>query len=512
MSDQEHAVRQVRGSSVLLIGRVISLCVNLLLQLLLVRYFTKEVFGAFAFAWATVEFGVFLVTIGLNKSLARYIPEYQEAGDRPRMRRMVLATMGVIFGTGCLAVAATYVAGGWMLEQGWLDPLSLRLLQILILLVPLDAVGFLFQDLFVAFEDITAVFVRRYVVAPGLRLAGVISVMVLGGDAEWMAVGYVAGGAIGLLLYLWLFRKLWRTKMQGNSTTDQPTQGFAVLLRYGVAVLFSQLGTVFRMTAVIYLLKIMCDSSEVGDYRAVLPFARLNLMVVDSFTLAFVPAATRLLMRREEHLIGRLVDTCVTWVTVLSFPIFLASFAFSTSLSTYALGANYADTWPIMSVLAVGFLAESMLGFAPFVLRAHAKLRPVLYADWAALLVNIVLALVLTPKWGALGAATSVAASSVVAAAAVMMAARRVNPTACRWLTIARLFGATAAIAGAVALLMWTWPIPLAAQALIAIVAVLIFLQCFRQRLVVDDVFPELRKYPFVSWFIPRNSQPVPEN
>lgn len=506
MSDQEHAVQQVRGSSVLLLGRVISLVVNLLLQLLLVRYFTKDVFGSFAFAWASVEFGVFVSALGLNKALARFVPMYQEAGDRARMRRAVAFTLAAVLSIGLGIIAGVLLLDGWLERNAWIDPQSLRLLRILIFLVPMDALGFVFQDLFVAFEDIAAVFMRRYVLSPGLRLTAVAGVMLAGGDAESMAYGYVAGGAIGLLLYLWLFYRLWRDKLQGESATvASAPPSLRKMASFGVAVFASQLGGVFRMIAVVFLLEFLRSSQEVGDYRAVLPFARLNLVVLENFTVAFVPAAARLLMRNEGRHIGRLVDTSSVWVTVFAFPVFLASFSFSPILSRYVLGGSYADTWPIMSVLAVGFLVETVLGFAPQVLRAHANLRPVLLADLTALLVNIVLALALTPAFGALGAAASVSISSIVSAVFIMIAARRVDPAACSWTTVGRLLAGVGTVSLAVAAIVFGLQPPLPVQVLLAVAGVAAVMFLNRRRLTVDDVFPELRRIPLVRWVIPRS-------
>ncbi|MFO0901904.1 MAG: oligosaccharide flippase family protein [Pirellulales bacterium] len=534
MNDKEHAVRQVRGSSVLLFGRVISLSVNLLLQLLLVRYLTKDAFGSFAFAWASVEFWVFVATLGLNKALSRYVPMYQEVGDWERLRRAVLRTLNTVLVAGLLIIGGVLASESWLETSGWVDPLSLRLLRILIFLAPLDALGYVFQDLFVAFEDITAVFVRRYVLAPGLRLAAVVGVMLAGGDAEWMAAGYVGGGVIGLVMYLWLFRRLWNEKMSPAAATarlaargaelaateaeaataagaeqEQVVPRMRELFRFGMAVLTSQLGGMFRMTAVIYLLQILRSNEEVGDYRAVLPFARLNLMVLDNFTVAFVPAVSRLLVRREDSMIGRLVDTSAAWVTALTFPVFLASCVFSPALTRYLLGANYADAWPVMSVLALGCLIESLLGFAPQVLRAYAKLRPVLFADVAALVINMVLIFLLAPKFGATGAAISVSVSSVIAAVTTMIAARRENREACRWRTVATMLAYIAGAALPTAAVLVFFEPPLVVQMGLAASAGLAFLALIRRRLTVDDVFPELRKIPFVNWLVPRPATPA---
>jgi len=46
----EEARAQVRGSAWLLIGQMVGIAINLSAQVLVVRYLTKESFGAFAFA------------------------------------------------------------------------------------------------------------------------------------------------------------------------------------------------------------------------------------------------------------------------------------------------------------------------------------------------------------------------------------------------------------------------------------------------------------------------------
>ncbi len=54
------------------------------------------------------------------------------------------------------------------------------------------------------------------------------------------------------------------------------------------------------------------------------------------------------------------------------------------------------------------------------------------------------------------------------------------------------------------------WDLPLVVQALLATGACLFVLQAYRRRLVVDDVFPEVRKLPFIGWLVPaRAPEPV---
>ena len=46
----EATATQIRGSSLLLFGRIISTAVNVVIQVVIVRYLSKTQFGAFAYA------------------------------------------------------------------------------------------------------------------------------------------------------------------------------------------------------------------------------------------------------------------------------------------------------------------------------------------------------------------------------------------------------------------------------------------------------------------------------
>ena len=64
--DRHHATtKQIRGSSLLLVGRLITVVVNYAVQVVIVRYLTKSDFGAFAYALSIEAFVETLIALGL---------------------------------------------------------------------------------------------------------------------------------------------------------------------------------------------------------------------------------------------------------------------------------------------------------------------------------------------------------------------------------------------------------------------------------------------------------------
>jgi O-antigen/teichoic acid export membrane protein len=84
---EPHAARttHIRGSSLLLLGRLLGVGLNFLIQVLTVRYLTKSDYGAFAYALSAEALGASLAAFCLDKSLARFMPIYHERRDYRRI-------------------------------------------------------------------------------------------------------------------------------------------------------------------------------------------------------------------------------------------------------------------------------------------------------------------------------------------------------------------------------------------------------------------------------------------
>src|SRR5690554_4685934 len=77
--------KHIRGSSLLLLGRIIAMGLNFGVQIVTVRYLAKSDYGALAFALSVVSMATSGVLLGLDKSVARFVPIYQEQRDYNRM-------------------------------------------------------------------------------------------------------------------------------------------------------------------------------------------------------------------------------------------------------------------------------------------------------------------------------------------------------------------------------------------------------------------------------------------
>ena len=66
-SAKPETTRQIRGSSLLLTGRMLSMAINFVVQILIVRNLSETEYGAFAYALSIVAFGQTIITFGLDR-------------------------------------------------------------------------------------------------------------------------------------------------------------------------------------------------------------------------------------------------------------------------------------------------------------------------------------------------------------------------------------------------------------------------------------------------------------
>jgi O-antigen/teichoic acid export membrane protein len=399
--------RQIRGSSLLLAGRLLAVALNFAVQVLVVRALTKTQYGAFEYALAFVAVGESVVTLGMDRAVSRFLPIYQEQGDYPRffgtmmlMARTVL-TLGVAV---LLAVYGLAACGGGHALVG--DPNAAALLLIMIMLAPLQAVDNLLIALFAVFASPRAIFFRKHLLGPVLRLAAVLLCVVIGGGPAWLAWGYVAAGALGMALCIGILARALRDRID-FTRYDRAAMRIPAreVFTFAIPLLTTDLAYTLMNVTDTVLLGRFHDTAAVAAFRAVQPAAKLNQLALASFGLLFTPLAARLFARRDWPALDQLYWRTAVWLAVLSFPIFAATGALAEPATSLLYGRRYADSGPILAILAAAYYFNAALGANGTLLMVYGKVRYLVAMNVCVVAVNAVAAALLIPHYGALGAA-----------------------------------------------------------------------------------------------------------
>lgn len=405
----------LRGSSLLVGGRLISVLLNFSVQVITVRYLAKNDYGAFAYALAVVSMLSSSIHLGMDKALPRLIPIYVERDDYRRAFGSIWLATATIWGLGLsllfMLIGFHNAISGSLVT----DPQALSLLLILIVLAPVQAYTSALEKLVAVFADARDIFVRRHIVGPGLKLAVVLLVVFTAGNVEMLAWGYLIGGGIGAGLYVTILLRQWRQDdLLGFLRPGNITAPVRELFGFSLPLLSSDVLLILRTSLVVILLEYFITTAAVAEYRAVLSVAKLNLIVYEAFYLLFVPVASRMYARNDGKGINELYWKTARWITAFTFPPFLVTCSLAEPVTVLLYGDKYAGAGILLTILAAGHFIHAAFGFNTAVLQVYGKLRLIVIADVAAALGAIGLCLVLIPLYGAMGAAVATASTLVL--------------------------------------------------------------------------------------------------
>lgn len=482
----------VRGSTLLLAGRLLSIGINTVSQALIARHLSQADFGAFALAFSIATVGQVFITLGLHRGATQFFSRFEAANDHRRLVGTILLNIGVILVLGVLLVLGTALVQGALTSSGMLDPTAVGILLILVALAPIDALDDMLIALFAVFGSPRSIFLRRYLIGPLLRLLVAAILVVADGDATALAIGYLLATLLGLAAYSAIFaRILARRGVFRTLSTGRPIIPARDVLKFSIPLLTTDGVWLLINTLPLIVLGASRGLEEVAAFQVIRPAASLNQIVSNAFYVLYLPAASRIAQRHDAKASGELFWRTAIWVTVMSFPIFAGTFALARPIAGLLYGDRYESSGVYLSILAVGYAINSALGFSGITLASNGHGRTVALINAITAIIGVAMALILIPLAGALGAAVASSLTIILQSAALQIAMRRQVGIELVDREAIRVFLIVGAAALALVILQLLTPFGwwTVAAAVLASLAVLVL--C-RDALRIDTLFPEV--------------------
>jgi O-antigen/teichoic acid export membrane protein len=489
--------RQIRGSSLLLAGRVLSRGTNFAIQILIVRYLSVSDFGAFAYALSLVSLGYTIATCGMDRAVTRFVPMYLERKEYDKLFGTLAVVCSVVVSLGIAIALGLQVLSS--LSGAFVDnPQASAILSVLIFLVPFQAVDDLLVGLFAVLANPKAIFLRRNVLAPALKLAVVVLLVLSQGTVLFLAAGYLMATAIGVAICVgMLARELRSHDLVRHFSRHRIHLPWREIFAFTGPLLISDLVFVAMNSVTVVVLEHYRGLDAVAAYRAQQPIAAVNQMVLASFSTLFTPMAARMFARQDYEGVNHLYWRTAMWIAVLSFPIFALTCSLAGPTTEVLLGARYRDSAVLLALLAFGYYFNAALGFNGLTLKIYGRLHYVVVISLASVAVSLMATLVLIPRYGALGAAAGTCVA-MVAHNILKQVGLRVG-TGINLFEWRYLRGYLVIMGGAAGLWGLTLlpDVPAIVSLGLGVLVSWLVFRCCRHLLDVADTFPEILRVPF---------------
>jgi O-antigen/teichoic acid export membrane protein len=401
MSDTNDPVLQtVLGSgSVLFVGLAVQLLVNFGTRVVLARLLGQIDYGAVSLGVALMLTVSIVSLVGTDNGVGRYLPRY----DTPSKRGAVVqAGLELTLPIAIILSVGAAVLSPFLAKYVFSDPSVSPVLRVFSLSVPfLVVLKYFIGTVRGMKRTLPRIYMESFGI-PILRFVFVVAALVAGFSVFGVSVAYVSAYVVvALVALVFLVRRtpLRQAERDRGIRREMFTFSAPLMVVATINMFFSNIDTL--------LIGYFSSVGDVGVYNVVYPLASLLTTALTAFGFLFMPAVSEHDVENDVNEIRQAYQALSKWIVFLTLPAFLIFVTFPERVIGLTFGSSYTQGGLALVVLAVGFLMHAMGGPTGNILTALGRTRFIMKANLSVLLLNIILNLVLIPRYSIVGAATA---------------------------------------------------------------------------------------------------------
>jgi O-antigen/teichoic acid export membrane protein len=395
--------------------RVVSAAIALFSQVVLARMMGSFEYGIFVLVWTAMIIAGNISCLGFQVSIIRFVPQYREQGDLPRLRGFLHVSRLVVFAASTLLAMAG--AGAVWLLQPMIEAYYLAPFLLGIVLLPMIALGDYVSGMSRAQGWAMLSLLPLYILRPVLILVFAVAAFQSGFEASahnalMAAIAATYATTLGGLALSWR-----------ATPKEQKGAPRIVEWRNWAAVsfpIFLVEGFYFTMTnADVLMIGAYLPPEQVAVYFAAVKILALVHFVNFAVRAGAAQRFSTLLHSGDREGLAAFARQSAHW---MFWPSLWMAFVI-VSVGDHFLtlfGPDFSAGHDLMAVLALGIVARAAVGPCESVLTMTGQEKVCAFAYGIALGVNIALNLLLIPRIGLMGAA--VATAIAMLCEAVMLA------------------------------------------------------------------------------------------
>ena len=399
-SSEASVTKRLAGT--IFIIRVFSAALAYFSQIVLARWMGGSDYGVYVYVWTWVLLLGSMMDFGISASAQKIIPEYRTSGEHALLRGFLSGSRWITFAVS--SVVALLLAGAVKALSPWIDANAIVPLYIGCLTLPAFVVANTQDGIARSHDWMRLGLMPQFIVRQSLIIGLTAGAFALGFNLGATAAMGASAAAVWIAMIGQMI--VLNRRLRGHIAPGPKAYDFRGWLAVSLPILMVEGFYLLLSYTDVLVLQQFRSSEEVGVY-----FAVVKTLALVSF-IHYAMAATTAHRFAEYHALGdkpRLsayVRHAIQWTFWPSLAATILLLALGKPL-LWLFGPQFVVGYDIMFIAAVGLVVRSAIGPVERLLNmlGHQHICALAYA--LAFVLNLVLCLILVPRFGGHGAAAA---------------------------------------------------------------------------------------------------------
>src|SRR6266571_5281605 len=367
---------------------------NLVIQ----RGLGPAAFGLYALSMSVVTLTSSIFNLGLDDAMVRYVSIYRVKRQSGSLRGLAIFCTALVGLFGILGAFLVFLFAPSLAAIKHSVEM-IPILQLMAPMIPLLCMQTIWMSGLQGFKEFKWRVLLQRILMP------IILILLLLGVLFHYLNGIVLVTLISTLLSAVFALSFFARKLNSITKSGHLTYELGNWLGFAAPNLMTAvIDTVLESIDTLLLAYFAISNVALGQYAAAIKISGFILMPQASFNAMFAPTIAELHSQGEQQKLAAMFKVVTKWAITFSLPIFWIATLFSTSLLGIS-GEGFVAAWPLVVAFSLGTMVNVSTGSVGYVLLMTGHTKISFLNSLTAVIVNLILGIILTPRYGAMGVA-----------------------------------------------------------------------------------------------------------
>ncbi len=362
--------------------------------------------------------------MGLHLGISRFIPYFLKTQQLNKLKGGLLFGARTVAVLGIVIAVSTYLLAPWIASHIFSKEGLVPIIRIFALTLPFFSVLQYAIGIFRGIKNMSHIVYCNYILLWGIRIAVLCVIIWFGISTRYIVLSYLLSAIAVVAVAFVLIRK---TPLYAQLKDLSPAAMGRELTSFCLPLTFSDITAIFRKRFDVLLVGYFLSTQEVGTYGAAFAIAILLKFLPTALNRILMPVASGLCAENNITDLTIIYKKVAKFAIAINLPLFLTLFVHPELFLQMLFGDKFPSAALPLRILAIGFFFNALTGSFGEILQSFGHTRAVMWISVTGTCSNLPMMIFLVPRFGVVGAASSMTISLVLMATMGLLILRQMK-------------------------------------------------------------------------------------